>query len=303
MTRAVPVMPDLSSRRRPYHYVTALNLLKRLGVDLHSVSILAQGSHKNYQGEVRSQSPAAGQPLTSGTPIELQVGYNSAVDFMPYQFFYGLAGITSRSDGWDQEARHLMSPFDGSVVRYNALTAGEALKFSLSQNDRDHLIRLLGLFGFVLPGEQPDLKELRLWSSLMPTFHHWAGNAECVAWVLTAIFGHRFKIVENVPSTTSIPAPLQSRLGQKSSALGVSTVLGSSFQECDSAYEVHVSEISASQAGDWLPGKTLRSKLAWILKTVMPNNLDYRLSLHVDSHGLRLGSSSDRSRLGYTTHV
>jgi hypothetical protein len=296
-------MPDLSNRRRPYHYVTALNLLMRLDVDLHAVSILSQGSHQNYRGEILAQTPAPGQPLTPGTPIELEVGYDSAVDYMPYQFFYGLAGITSRSDNWDLEARHLMAPFDGSVVRYNALTTGASLKFSLSQNDRDHLTRLLGLFGFVLPGQQPDLKELRLWSSLMPTFHHWAGNAECVSRVLAAIFEHRFSIVENVPSTTSIPAPLQSRLGRKSSALGVSTVLGNSFRECDSAYEVHVHGVLAREAGDWLPGKPLRRKLDWILKTVMPNNLDYRLLVHVDSRGFRLGAHSEHGRLGYTAHV
>jgi len=296
-------MPDLCSRRRPYHYITALNLLLRLGIDIHRVNILAVCKYQNYRGEVHGQSPDPGTPLDTRTSIDLQVGYDSAVDIMPYQFFYGLAGITARSDGWDRQARRMLAPFDGSVVRYQALATNQALRFSLSQNDRDHLTRYLSLFGFALPDDQAGLRELRVWAALMPTFHHWAGNAEFVAKVLTAIFGYRFRILENIPSEQVIPDSLQSRLGTKSYSLGRTMVLGRTFTECDSACEVRISGVPEGDAAQWLTGQPKHRKLLWILNTTLPNNLDCRIRVDVTRAGMNLGTATTRSRLGYSSYV
>jgi len=90
------IMPDLSSRKNPLHFSTALSILMKAGVDIHRINLIAEGKYENYRGEVHYQEPAAGSVITDNTKIILRIGSTSAVDFMPYQFFYGMGGNVSR---------------------------------------------------------------------------------------------------------------------------------------------------------------------------------------------------------------
>ncbi len=300
-TRAT--MPHLCDRHKRLSFVTSLLALDRLGVDLHQVSLLAVGTHRNYRGEVVAQSPDPGTPITPDTVVSLEVGFSSAVDTLPCQFFAGLGDAAKSSSGWELRARHFMAPFDATVVRYQALALGERLRFSLGTTDTVRLREFLSLFALDMPRRHADPRQLGLWAALLPSFHNWAGNAEQVGHVLTLLLGRRCSVEENIPVRYDIPSDIQSRLGQKRHRLGRQIVLGDGFIDCDQTYRVHVHGVASDRIRDWMPGGPMHRHLEWLLQTCMPGQLDYRISVHARRGRRKLGDSTEHFRLGYNTYL
>jgi len=296
-------MPDFCNRDHPFRYETALNLLMKMGVDLNRVKILAIGEYENYKGEILAQTPAPNTALRSDTRIELSVGYPGVVDQLPYQFFYGLAGGTHRTGKWELEARYLMAPYDAAVVRHDAELRYQALKFSFGVADRRHLVNFLELFALDEEKEIESLEDMITWAALMPGFYIWGGNSDRVARILELLFGYRFRIVENIRSRFEIPDGLRYRLGTKSGRLGRESVVGKSFSECDSTYQVIVSGVRRQDMAHFVPGGAARKKLDWALKLCMPNDLDYRLTFEVENRALFVGKKEEGAYLGYSTHL
>ncbi len=292
------IMPNLVNRRAPVNYATALVTLMRMGVDLSRVRMLAVGEYENYRGEIRAQSPEPGEEFGPSTEIKLEVGCPSAVDQMPYQFFYGLGDATVSGTQWEEDARHLMAPFDAEVIRHRGEARSHILRLTYGCFDRTQVERLIGAFGVELPDMELDDREVTILASLLPSYNEWAGNALAVAKVLENFFGHSFEIVENVPQRTKIPARLRYHLAQTSAGLGRETVLGDSFVECDSTCLVVMRGVSPDLAGQLLPGGLLRKKLDWILKLAIPGNLECKLKVLPVERGMRIGSTQGSTRLG-----
>jgi len=297
------VMPDFCNRRRPFHYVTALNILMKMGVDINQIDLLAVGEYENYKGEVLHQTPPPGTPLDTSTRIVLKVGFRSAVDYMPYQIFYGIAGVTARATEWENKARAFMAPFDASLIRHEAIARHQLLKFSFGLADFVYLEEYLKLFNFSLPPDSRNLNEALLWSVLLPSFHFWAGNPTLTEKILHYLFGYDFRIVEWAEAVYDIPEHLQTRLGTKSTFLGKDFVLGSTFREFDSSYEIRISGVRAEEVSGLLPGKPLRRKLEWALSICMPNNLDHKIKILVDSGEFSIGTAKTKRYLGYSTYI
>nr|MBN2276496.1 type VI secretion system baseplate subunit TssG [candidate division Zixibacteria bacterium] len=297
------LMPDFCSRRSPMHYTTALNILMKMGVSLSRVEILAVGEYENYRGEVNQQEPDPGTPVDSKTRIVLKIGYPSPVDQMPYQFFYGLQRIRSDTGEWEENARRLMAPFDAATIRGEATACFEQLKYDYGTLEPEHLMRVLRLFDFDPTPGGSDLKRLLFWISMLPNFHHWAGNPDFVATVLNFLFGYRIEIIENTETEYDIPVAIQSRLGSKTGRLGRETVLGRRFRERDSSYEVVIKGVPASGVADFLPGHPVRKQVEWVLGFCMPNNLAYRIRVRVDAEPCKIGTKEARAYLGYATYV
>jgi len=77
-------------------------------------------------------------------------------------------------------------------------------------------------------------------------------------------------------------------------------VIGRSFKERDSSYELQVLGVAPDEVRDLLPDKSKRRKLEWVLSTCMPNNLDCQITIKVDRSRLVLGR---KGHLGYSTFV
>ncbi len=296
------VMPDFCNRHYHTHYVTALNTLARMGVDLIQVDLIAIGMQENYRGEVHFQEPAPGKPIGPQTEIRLKIGASSAVDYMPYQFFYGLHGVTRRIERWEDRARALMAPFDGAVIRYTARCHQEALTYGSGLVERRQLIRFLKLFEFEVDAYLPD-DELMILASLLPQYHFWSGNPEFLVQVLSLLLPFTFEVMENARKRYEIPEAIWTRLGTANSHLGADTALGRSFVEGDSAYRIMVSDIPAVRANELVPGKPLRKKLDWLIERCMPSHLAYDIELRVDRSAARIGLDSETARLGYSVFV
>ncbi|MEA3297251.1 MAG: type VI secretion system baseplate subunit TssG, partial [candidate division Zixibacteria bacterium] len=100
-----------------------------------------------------------------------------------------------------------------------------------------------------------------------------------------------------------IPENIHTQLGSRFNSLGQDFLLGRSFSEYDSGYELRISEISSDNVIDFLPGKPKLKKLQWVLETCMPNNLQCNIRIEVDKKKFMLGKRHGESHLGYTTYV
>ncbi|UCD62532.1 MAG: type VI secretion system baseplate subunit TssG [Candidatus Zixiibacteriota bacterium] len=297
------VMPDFCSRRHPFHFTTALNTLDKLGLDVSKVDIIALGEFENYKGEIREQDPKPGTPLDKRTKVTLKVGFSSAVDQMPYQFFYGLFGTRASTGAWEDSARAMMAPFDAAVIRHMAVAEYRDLKSTFGLVEFDHLEKVLNLFAFEAGREGMSFREAMIWSSLFPTFHYWAGNAELVCRVLECLFGHRFRIIENVAAEHPIPESCRYYLGSTSDRLGSGVILGKRFADCDTAYEVIVEDVRPDEIRDFLPGGSTRVKIERALNVFMPGHLQSRVTVRSVGELTQIGEEKRRHYLGYTSHI
>ncbi len=295
-------MPDLVSRRAHMHYVTALNELARLGVDITQIDLLAIGEHRNYRGEVHEQSPAAGTELRADTKIRLHVGYPSAADMLPHQFFVGLEARPDVGHEWEDRARRLMAPFDAAVIRHDAWALYRVLKVSFGYIDRRQINQFLQLLAIPTPEVDLTERELLALAMVLPALHDWGGNAEAVATMLELFFGYPVEITEGIPRKYDIPPRLRYRLAAKESHLGADTLLGRSFVECESAYRITISSIEPEMIVQFLPGRPVRKKIDWLLRIIAPNNLVYELQLVPGRRRLPLGDKAE-SYLGYATYI
>jgi len=294
------IMPDLCNRRNPIHFSTALNLLRISGVDLDRVNILAIGEYENYKGEVLHQEPSPGAVVGPTTRITLKVGYFSAVDRMPYQFFFGLFGRPAGKN-WEMNARNLVAPFDASRIRHEATARFLELKYCNFGIDPEHLSRYLGLFDFVPADWELEQSEAYVWACLLPAFYDWAGNPERVAALLQFFLGYPCRIVENIPAEFPIGPEIQYHLGSLSGRMGHETVMGRAFTECDSTYHVIVSGVRHEEVVQFLPGGKKRKRLEWLLDKTMPGHLTRMMTIETDSKAMVLGKADQGGYLGYST--
>lgn len=297
------LMPDFTSRKSPFHFTTALNTLIRIGVDLDRVKILAVGEYENYKGEIIYQEPAPGRVITNESRIVLHVGYPSAVDQMPYQFFYGLHTNVARSREWEMQSRELMAPFDAAVIRYTSIARNLILKFNLGVVEYEHLVRFLKLFDYDVFQSGDEMREALLWAALFPSFHYWSANPELMSQFLGLLFEKEFRIIENQRAEFAIPASIRYKLGTVSGRLGRETILGKSFCESDSTYLVEVRGISTSEMRDWMPKGRKRKRLESVLDISMPGYLNRIIRLVSSDKTVHIGKKQRQAFLGYSSRI
>ena len=299
MIRKHNVMPEFTSRRCKFHYLTALNLLEGLGVPLKNIYIKCVGVYENYRGEIRNQEPDAGTDINHDTQITLEVGSSSAVDFLPYQFFYGLQGLRNSDNTWEEKARCLMSPFDAAAIRYEAATWFHSLRYEFGIIDAEHLKRYLDLFEYTV-NDDSSIDDIMLMVSTLPSLNEWGGNPEIVTRILYRLFKYKTRIIENVISSTPIPEQLQYKLGAKTGRLGYETIVGRSFEEFDSTYELVFYDISPDEVPDLLPGGKMRRRIDSFLSYCMPGDYDYYYTIKVNKSAAR---EKTRKYLGYSSFL
>ncbi len=206
------IMPDFLGRRYRFHYLTAINLLESMGVPLGDIRVRAAGEYENYRGEIRSQDPAPGAAIPPGAVVTLNVGCFSAVDFLPYQFFYGLGGIRASDNTWETAARSLMAPFDAAAIRYTAAVRMQMLRYDFGITDGGHLRRFMDLFEYRPGDEARGAGRTAFLAAILPSLHLWGGNPAAVTVVLKRLFGYDVRLKENRTASTPIPEDIRYRV-------------------------------------------------------------------------------------------
>lgn len=287
-------------RRYRFHYLTAMNLLESMGVSLGDIRLRAEGEYENYRGEIRSQDPAPGAAIPPGSVITLHVGCKSAVDFMPYQFFYGLQGIRASGDAWESAARLVMAPFDAATIRYAAALRMQALRYDFGIADGDHIRRFMEMFEYTTRDEIRHEGTRAYLAAILPSLHLWGGNPSTVALVLKRLFGYDVRLNENLRSSTPIPEDIRYRLGSKTARLGTETVIGRSFEEYDSMYEVEFIGVPHEEIRDLLPGGRTRRRIDGFLDFCTPGDIDRTIAVKVERSAAMAGTEK---YLGYSTYL
>jgi predicted component of type VI protein secretion system len=196
-----------------------------------------------------------------------------------------------------------MAPFDSSVIRAEARAKLLSLIFDFGFAEKGHMRRFLDLYDFDIAHETDDLRELLFWSSLLPAFNFWAGNPDSVARIVSGLFGYECRIIENVQGEYDIPEKTRYRLGKGEERLGAGSVVGRSFSQCDTAFDVIVTGVGNGDMREFLPGGTKRRKLERILEYCMPSDLECRIRIFGEKRGSRIGESGAECHLGYSSYV
>jgi hypothetical protein len=293
-------MPDFTGRRYRFHYLTAINLLESMGVPLGDIRVRAEGEYENYRGEIRSQDPAPGQAIAPGSVITLNVGCYSAVDFFPYQFFYGLGGIRESDNTWETAARSVLAPFDAATIRYAAAMRMQALRYDFGITDGGHIRRFMELFEYRPGDEAQGAGRTTFLAAILPSLHLWGGNPSAVTIVLKRLFGYNVRLKENLKASTPIPEDIRYRLGSKTARLGSETVIGKSFDECDSRYEVEFVDVPPGEIRDLLPGGRARRRIEAFLDFCTPGDMDRTIAINVRRPAARAAA---KKYLGYSTYL
>jgi predicted component of type VI protein secretion system len=137
-------------------------------------------------------------------------------------------------------------------------------------------------------------------AAILPSLHLWGGNPEVVTVVLKRLFGYDVRLKENVRAETPIPEDIRYRLGSKAARLGVETVIGRSFEECDSRYVVEFVGVPPGKIRDFLPGGRTRRGAEAFLDYCMPGELDRAIAVTVEKRAARPGGER---YLGYSTYL
>jgi predicted component of type VI protein secretion system len=142
------------------------------------------------------------------------------------------------------------------------------------------------------------------WLSILPSFHFWAGNAALVARAMSNVFGFEFEINENSKTSYDIPDQLQYRLGAKTGRLGYESILGNSFSELDSGYDIIIKNVNYRDVKGLLPGGKTREKIEWLLNICMPNNLVYDIKIKTKKDSREKPEDiSGQNYLGYSSFI
>jgi hypothetical protein len=219
---------------------------------------------------------------------------------MPYQFFYGLQGIRESDNTWETDARSMMAPFDAAAIRYAAAMRMQTLRYDFGIADGGHIRRFMDLFEYRPDDGVQSAGTMAFLAAILPSLHLWGGNPEVVTVVLKRLFGYDVRLKENVRAETPIPEDIQYRLGSKAARLGVETVIGRSFEECDSRYVVEFIGVPPGKIRDFLPGGRTRRGAEAFLDYCMPGDLDRAIAVTVEKRAAR---RCGERYLGYSTYL
>jgi len=80
-------------------------------------------------------------------------------------------------------------------------------------------------------------------------------------------------------------------------------VLGQTYSDRDSAFEVIVDSIPVYEVEKWLPNGESRVMLEELIQTIMPSGLDYQIRIVTEKGDVRLGAKEKQSFLGLSSRL
>ena len=183
-----------------------------------------------------------------------------------------------------------MAPFDAATIRYAAAMRMQALRYDFGITDGGHIRRFMELFEYRPGDEAQGAGKITFLAAILPSLHLWGGNPSAVTVVLKRLFGYDVRLKENVKASTPIPEDIRYRLGSKAARLGSETVIGRSFEECDSRYEVEFVGVPPGEIRDLLPGGRTRRRIEAFLDFCTPGDMDRTIAVKVEKPAARAGS-------------
>jgi hypothetical protein len=226
-----PHMPDLVRASRGFHHTldSALRTLRKLGVE---GQVLLESAGPGWpSGYLVEQAPAAGEPLTPGTPIVLSIAGAGGFHKLPFAMrtvtTVGLTARGTEDDGISREAGadSVLAPVDDQVLKLIHQVRHAAGYLDLHPDRPRSALRWLQRIFDYRPDGWPAERWYRL-ARLFGLLHRLAGRADGVRLACLEVFGLEVVRVDPAPHLVPLPEESVTRLGRRASRLGVDAVAG-----------------------------------------------------------------------------
>ncbi|WP_446743861.1 type VI secretion system baseplate subunit TssG [Silvibacterium acidisoli] len=293
MTDTTAVMPDFISPTAGFaHSVdSALLALEQLGVPDARIALLMDGPGRPGLAVVK-QSPPPGSLLASTTRVTLSIA--------GFGFFHALP-LPMRESGADREmgTRELCRIVDSPVEKMARWFRAGAPMFAFSEQRPDACRRWLALFGMDA-SLWPEEMWFRL-SLLMPALSRLGGREGGIRLTMRLLFDIPLHSVESF--TTYRKYEQASKLGERSSRLGVDWIAGNGMWDVD-GIRLRLGPVSLTQYTQF-QSENGRELLKMACDLCLSAYQDYSIAWLVEDKNVApvLGNDAKNGRLGVNFHL
>ena len=290
-------MPAFAAGTHAYRHSvdSALVSLAALGVAAHRIQLRRGGKQGAASGSVVAQRPAAGEPITSATLIELEIAGLGFSHALP-------VGMWDSGGEAAAGTREILEAFDDPLEKLKHWFHEGAPLFRLAPDDPAANARWLALFGVDAAG-WPRSMWFRL-ASLVARMGQLSCTQSGCAFVLRVLLGLPVLSFRYRPTETELPAESRSGLGSRASQLGVDMLLGSRVEELATLL-VELGPVSLATYERFTEHAEGAALLERTLKLIMPCSTPYEITWSVQdrTQAPRLGVAEQNARLGINTHM
>ena len=290
-------MPAFALGRQSHQHTlhSALATLEALGISTHRIAVERTGRDAAAPGTVVGQQPAPGEPLLPDTRITLRIAGLGFTHALP-------VGMWDSGGESHVGTKEILQGFDDPLEKLKHWFHEGAPLFRLSPDDHAASARWLMLFG-VVPERWPRALWYRL-ATLMAGMAQYSCSAEGCAFVLHTLLGLPVSSSQYQPGFASLPDHSLSRLGARTSRLGVDLVMGDTVEE-PATLLLEIGPVSLGNYEYFAEADEGRELLRQTMEMVMPASSPYQVQWSVldKNHAPRLGVPEGNSRLGINTHM
>ena len=296
---AVPVkyMPAFSGGTHAHlHTVdSALVSLAMLGVPQHRIQLRRAGRQLAKPGTVVLQRPAAGEPLTASTMVELEVAGLGFSHALP-------VGMWDSGGETHAGTREILESFDDPLEKLKHWFHEGAPLFRIAPDDPESNARWLALFG-VEATRWPRSMWFRL-ASLIARMAQLSCSESGCALVLQVLLNVPVRSFKRKPTVAELPLSARSGLGRNASKLGVDLLMGSQAEGL-STLVIELGPVPLATYEHFAESAEGAQLLRQTLAMVMPASSPYEIAWSVQDQrrAPRLGMAEHNARLGINTHL
>ena len=295
--QAWPLMPAFAGGTHAHIHTlhSALDSLAALGIAAHRIVLRRKGRSGAEAGTITAQEPAAGEPLTPGTLVELSIAGLGFTHALP-------VGMWDSGGEAAAGTREILEPFDDPLEKLKHWFHEGAPLFRISPEDPQACARWLALFG-VEASVWPRSMWFRL-ASLIARMAQLSCSRNGCALVLEALLGLPVKLLTTVPNETTLPAAALSSLGSRSSRLGVDLLMGDRADDIGKL-RIELGPVPLATYERFAESREGAQLLERTMGLLMPCSQPYEIAWSVQdpTRAPRLGMAEHNARLGINTHM
>ncbi|HTR36653.1 MAG TPA: PASTA domain-containing protein [Bryobacteraceae bacterium] len=225
MSETHPLMPDFEHSSYGFHHTldSALAILSDMDVPPGRVTVRMDG--RGYPTRwVVSQSPAPGQPLDSGTTVEILIAGTGYFHALP-------VGMWDSGGEAEPGTREIVELLDDPIQKATHWVWEGARLFDVRPDNLPACSRWISLFGL-----SPDDWPSETWYNLcvlLPSLQALAGTEYGLRFALHLILGLPLKEIRRSTTFQLMKEPEYTLLGQRYSRLGVDAIAGERKEELE----------------------------------------------------------------------
>ena len=290
-------MPDFAGGTHAHRHSihSALVSLEALSVNPQRIVLRRVGRQAASPGSIVRQSPLPGTEITSSTRVELDVSGLGFTHSLP-------VGMWDSGGEATAGTREILEPLDDPLEKLRHWFHEGAPLFRIAADNPVACGRWLALFGV-----DPESWPRAMWyplASLIAKMPQLSCSLEGCALALMTLAGLPIRSTKYHPVVSSLPEAATSRLGQRSSRLGVDLLLGD-FVEDLAELEIEIGPVSLEVYERFAETVEDADLLRRIFEMVIPISSAFRVRWTVEDlrQAPRLGFAHHNARLGINTHM